>query len=236
MREAAGIAILTRAHEDNVELAARLGARGVAVIELPCVRVEPLADTTALAAAIRDLTPADWLVATSRAGADAVARAARPEARIAAIGTATAERLRAHGLSVDFRPSVATGECLGRELPNARVALLARSDSALSDLPRILRQRGFEVREIVAYRTVPGAEGDVGSARRALGEAGARVDIYLSSPSALDGLIEAVDAALVARATFVVTGAVTRAAVREHLGPHARIVPMEEEAHHVAHG
>src|SRR5207302_322899 len=113
----------------------------------------------------------DWLVVTSRPGADAVARAARPRCRVAAVGRSTATRLARHGIAVAFQPRVPSGAALGRELPMARAALLARSDRALRDLPQILQARGFEVREVVAYRTVARADGDVGAVREALGDA-----------------------------------------------------------------
>lgn len=227
-------AILTRASEDNEIVARRLRDDGVRVLELPCVRTMPLDDDRSLAQALRALTSEDWLVVTSRAGADAVARAARASARVAAIGAATAARLLSYGVAVDFTPSLARGELLGRELPVGRVALLARSDRALPDLPEILRERGFAVREVVAYRTVVGTTGDVGPARDAL-ESGGAVAIFFWSPGAIDGLLRSIPRSLVGAADVFVGGEATRAAARERLGPAARIATIDEEVTRVTH-
>lgn len=227
-------AILTRAAEDDAPLATGLRQAGATVIEMPCLRTEQLEDLSDLAAAMASCASDDWLVITSRAGADAVARAGRPRSRVAAIGASTAARLAERGIEVAFVPSAPTGEHLGRELPHARRAVLARSDRAMPDLPAILRERGFDVREVAAYRTVAGASGDVGRARAALAS-GARVAIFCSSPSAVEGLVAAIDAALLQRATFFVSGPTTRRAVGERVGGTGRIEPMEEEDTHVAH-
>lgn len=227
--------VLTREPEDNVPLAAQLRAAHADVFECPCVRTEPLADTNALAAALAALAPDDWLVVTSRHGADAIARCGATRAAIAAVGGATAERLRARGLGVDFEPSVANGEHLARELPDrGGLVLIARSDRALPDLPTILRERGLSVREVVAYHTFIGPRGDVAGLRTLL--AGDRpVAVMFHSPSAVAGLLEAVDPMLLARASILVAGRSTLRAVRDRLGLGARVSLMEEEAAHVAH-
>ena len=225
------VVVLTREDETAARELALDGAR---VLELPCVRVEQLADVTPLASAIADLGPADWLVVTSRAGADAVSRIPRPRARVAAVGPATAARLAAHGINADFVPSHATGADLARELPDGETVLLARSDRALPDAPRILQGRGFEVREVVAYRTRVGAEGDVAGVRAAL-RSDASVTIHIASPSALDGLLAAIEADALSGAEIVVSGPTTLAAVRARLGDRASIRIREEEVGHVAH-
>ena len=226
------VAILTRRREDNERLADRLRASDVEVIELPCVRVQPLEDVTALAEAIAGVAPDDWLVVTSRAGADAVARAARPACRVAAVGRVTAAQLAQHGIAVAFQPRVPSGAALGRELPQARAALLARSDRALSDLPEILRSRGFSVREVVAYRTIARADGDVAPVRAVLADAARDVSVVVASPSAVEAFVEAAGD-LAARATFHVTGAATDAFVRIRV-PLARI-QRDEEGFDVSH-
>lgn len=234
--ELAGLTvILTRETGDNAELAARLRTRSAEVIELPCVRVEPLEDMRPLAQTVGALGEADWLVLTSRHAADAVARCGPTRAAVAAVGHATAERWRAHGRRVAFQPSVPTGERLARELPErGAAALLARSDRALPDLPRILRDRGFEVREVVAYRTVAEACGDVAGVRALLGSSGP-VAVMFHSPSAVAGMLGAIDAQLVARAAIHVVGRTTLRAVRDALGVDADVSLIEEGAALVAH-
>lgn len=226
-------AILTRAPEDDASLAAVLRDAGALVIAMPCLRIEPLEDLSPLRAAIAACASDDWLVVTSRAGADAVARAGRPRSRVAAIGASTVARLGEHGIDVAFVPSAPTGERLGHELPQAAAALLARSDRALPDLPAVLRQRGFVVREVVAYHTIAGARGDVDAARDTLASGG-RVAIFCSSPSAVDGLCAAIDPSLLSRATYFVSGPTTERSVRERFAA-VRIERIEEEVVHVAH-
>lgn len=228
--------ILTREPADNAELASRLRERAVAIVELPCVRVEPLADTRELARALAELGENDWLVVTSRHGADAAARCGAVRASIAAIGDATAERLRAHGYGIAFQSSAPpSGAALARELPPRRGAvLLARSDRALPDLPAILRERGFAVREVVAYRTVAEARGDV-TRVRALLASQESVAVLLHSPSAVHGLLGAIEPSLVARASIHAFGRATLRAAREAFGAGADVSLMEEEAAHVAH-
>lgn len=228
--------MLTRAPEDNADLARGFTLAGARIIELPCIRIEILQARWELDAALATLRADDWLVVTSRHGADAVAAGAPILAGVAAIGLATAERLRERGVRLAFAPSAATGECLARELPpqSGRV-LLARSDRALPDLPMLLRARGFAVSEAVAYRTIPGVTGDAREVRAALAGDPASVVIALASPSALDALIAALGADLVGRATLLAGGPTTQRFARERLGPDARIEITVEVPAHVAH-
>jgi uroporphyrinogen-III synthase len=228
--------ILTREAGDNEALAARLRGWSAEVVELPCVRVEPVEDTHALDEALAALSPEDWLVLTSRHGADAVARCGATRAAVAVVGPATAERARAHGLRVEFEPTAANGERLARELPSrGGVALLARSDRALTDLPAILRERGFEVREVVAYRTIPEAQGDVARVRELLASSRIRVGVLFHSPSAVAGMLGAIEAPLVARASIYVVGRATMRAVRDALGVDADVSLTEEEGSYATH-
>jgi uroporphyrinogen III methyltransferase/synthase len=227
--------ILTRDADDNAALATRLRRSDARVIELPCVHVEPLADTHALCEALAALRAEDWLVLTSRHGADAVARCGPTRAAVAAVGRATAEQSRAYGLRVGFEPTVASGERLARELPErGGIVLVARSDRALPDLPRILGERGFVAREVVAYRTFAEARGDVARVR-ALLRSTEPVAVLFHSPSAVAGMLDAIDPTLVARAAIRVAGGATLRAAREALGADADVSLIEEEDVHVNH-
>jgi uroporphyrinogen-III synthase len=213
------IVVLTRALEDNVALARELRERRAEVIELACVRTEPLADAAELRATVEGLGPADLLVLTSRAGADAVG-AIMPRGLpcgIAAVGVATAERAQGLGLRVRFVASRADGLTLGRELPLPRgEVVLARSDLAGGELPALLRDRGARVREVTAYRTVAAVRGDPGIVRRALDRG--PVTIVVASSSVVDALAAAIDAATLRRATFVAIGPRSAERVRARVG------------------
>jgi uroporphyrinogen III methyltransferase/synthase len=214
------IVVLTRRRADDLALAEDLRELGAEVIELPCVRTEPLADTTELERAVAVLGASDLLVLTSRTGADAVAGVA-PRGGIAcgvaAVGDATAERAGALGMRVRFVASKAEGRTLGRELPlPRREVLLARSDLADADLPAALRERGARVREVAAYRTIAKVEGDAGVILRAV--ARGAVTIVVASPSAVDALAAALDGDTLRLATFVAIGPRTARRVRERVG------------------
>ena len=174
------LVLLTRPEGENAALAARLAAAGIASKELPCIRIEPLADAAPLREALLTLTADDLLVITSRAGASAVAVALGGRvcaAPAAAVGSATAAACRAAGLRVVFTPSVPTGTALAEQVPLPRGAvLLARSDRAAAAPIVILRRRGAFVREVVAYRT----------AVLPLGQVPAADAVVFASPSAVE--------------------------------------------------
>lgn len=214
--------VLTRRAEDNAELAVELRARGLAVVDLPCVRTEQLADTSGLERVIAGLEPADLLVLTSRAGVDAVAALGRPIAcGIAAVGPATAEAATRAGLRVTFVAAHADSTTLGREIPlPAGDVVLARSDLAEADLPSTLRARDARVREVVAYRTVGEVSGDVAAARE---EIAGGASVVVASPSAVTALRDALGTKILSAATFVAIGPRTARAVREIVGVEAGI-------------
>ncbi|MET0223014.1 MAG: uroporphyrinogen-III synthase, partial [Terrimicrobium sp.] len=92
-------------------------------------------------------------------------------ARIAAIGPATAERVRSYRLQVDVQPEKYVAEeiieALQREtsLENLKI-LLARAEGAREALAVELVRRGAIVDEAVAYRTVPETSDVSGGIRR----------------------------------------------------------------------
>lgn len=231
------IVVLTRRPEDNRALAWELREAGADVIELPCVRIEPVADTRELAAAVGRLDPADLLVLTSRAAVEAVGDV-RPSGgvacAVAAVGDATAEAASSLGMRVRFVASHADSRTLGRELPLPRGrVVLARSDLADGDLPALLRRRGASVLEVVAYRAVAEATGDVAAVRRALDRG--PLTVVCASPSAVDALVAALGAPALRRATvtFVAIGPRTAARVRERTGAKA-IVAASTDARALA--
>lgn len=159
---------MTRPHGQDRELDELLRERGLSPICVPTVAIDAESVAPALDAAMDALTGTDWLVVTSRNGAEAVARrlggrqGALPSAtRLAAVGPATAAALRRAGLRVDHVPddylTVAIADGLG-DVAGRRV-LLARADAATPELREALVARGATVEEVVAYRTVVGPAG-----------------------------------------------------------------------------
>jgi uroporphyrinogen III methyltransferase/synthase len=172
--------VVTRARAQAGELSAELERLGAEVIEFPTIEVRPPADFGPLDAAIRALDSFDWLVFTSVNGVEAFAqrlafheldlRAIPREAKIAAIGPATAHRVREAGLRVDVVPHEFRAEALIEALAGDPLAgkkvLIPRARVAREILPEKLRESGAEVVVPPAYESFPSTEGKGELARR----------------------------------------------------------------------
>jgi uroporphyrinogen-III synthase len=186
------------------ELVPRVESLGHEAVFRELIRVEPLGDDPV------DARAYDWLVVTSRNGAHELARRGVTANRIAAIGPATAEALRSHGLPVALVAATYTQEGLRDELP-AGTALLAAAEGARLDVldsDFLPLYRTIELRPEVPQVDV--ALLMSGSAARALAGTGAHVAVVAIGPQTeaeakaagfsvaavavthdLDGLIEA---------------------------------------------
>jgi len=156
--------VITRPTGKAEGLADRLRALGALPILFPTIRLEP-ADPGPMDAAARDIDTFDWVVFTSRQGVDSFVerleavgrRAADLSARsVAAIGPATADALRAHGIEPALVPAEYVAEAILAEIGDVkgRRILLPRADIARAALADGLKERGAKVVEIAAYRTV----------------------------------------------------------------------------------
>ena len=175
--------VVTRARAQAGELSAKLETLGAEILEFPTIEVRPPEDYGPLDAAIRDLDSFDWLVFTSVNGVEAFVerlahngqdlRAVPRGARIAAIGPATAERVREAGLRVDVVPREFRAEALIEELAAGELAdqrvLIPRARVAREILPERLRELGAEVVVPPTYESVPSSEGKNELAKRLKG-------------------------------------------------------------------
>ena len=186
--------VVTRTRKQAGALTSQLRALGADVFELPTIRIEPPTDLREFAELVQDAHGYDWIVFTSPNGVDAFFKIfyklyddAREigAARIAAIGPATAQRVRDFHLHVDLQPEEFVAESIVGEfqkqggVENLRI-LLARAEKARDVLPRELSKLGAIVDEAFAYRTVPETR-DVTGARRRLLEEGADLITFTSS-------------------------------------------------------
>jgi uroporphyrinogen-III synthase len=137
--------VVTRPESHSAELVRRLAAHGHEAVVCPLIATEPLGDGPI------DLTAYDWVVVTSRTGAELLARRARGRwPAVAAVGPGTAEVLREQGHEPALVPAVSTQEGLVAELPRpAGRVLFAGAEWA----------RGYLVEQLGAdfvplYRTV----------------------------------------------------------------------------------
>ncbi len=160
--------VVTRTRKQAGALSDQLRNLGAEVIELPTIRIEPPADLRAFAELVQDAHGYDWIVFTSPNGVTAffemfykLYHDARDigGARIAAIGPATAQRVREFHLKVDLQPDEFVAEAVVREfkkegdIENLRI-LIARAEEARDLLPTELGALGAIVDVAVAYRTV----------------------------------------------------------------------------------
>jgi uroporphyrinogen III methyltransferase/synthase len=186
--------VVTRTRKQAGALTSQLRALGADVFELPTIRIEPPTDLREFAELVQDAHGYDWIVFTSPNGVDAFFEIfyklyddAREigASKIAAIGPATAQRVRDFHLHVDLQPEEFVAESIIREfqkqggVENLRI-LLARAEKARDVLPRELSKLGAIVDEAFAYRTVPETR-DVPGARRRLLEEGADLITFTSS-------------------------------------------------------
>jgi len=117
--------IVTRPRGQADVLVARLRSLPVEVVECPLIEIEAISDEPVDAAGY------DWVIVSSPNGAAELARRGRNLPRIAAVGPATAEALRASGLEAAFVPSAASQDDLLAELPRpAGRVLFAAAEGA----------------------------------------------------------------------------------------------------------
>ncbi|HVF72864.1 MAG TPA: uroporphyrinogen-III C-methyltransferase [Chthoniobacterales bacterium] len=186
--------VVTRTRAQAGVLTDQLRDLGADVIELPTIRIDPPSDLRAFAELVQDAHAYDWIVFTSPNGVNAFFELfyklyddAREigGARIAAIGPATAQRIKDFHLRVDLQPEEFVAESLVRAfkkeggVENLRI-LIARAEKARDLLPTELSALGAIVDEGFAYRTVPETRDDTG-ARRRLIEEGADLITFTSS-------------------------------------------------------
>jgi uroporphyrinogen-III synthase len=138
----------------------RLSELGADVVHVPLVETrDPSDGGAALAAALADIDTYDWVVVTSPNGAERVAPSLQGgRCRVAAVGTRTAEVVvQCAGRPADLVPDRQTAADLVAAMPNPSSierVLLAQADRAAPTAVDGLRDRGYVVDAVVAYRTV----------------------------------------------------------------------------------
>ena len=168
--------LVPRTKDQAGEMSERLTSYGAHPIEVPTIAVEPPRSPAQMERAVKGLVDGrfQWVVFTSTNAVRAVwekfgefgldARAFSG-VKIACVGESTADRVRAFGISPELVPA---GEQSSLGLlddfppydsifdPVNRV-LLPRADIATETLAEGLRERGWEIEDVTAYRTVRAA-------------------------------------------------------------------------------
>jgi uroporphyrinogen III methyltransferase / synthase len=168
--------LVPRTKDQAGEMSEKLVSHGALPIEVPTIAVEPPRSPAQMERAVKGLVDGrfQWVVFTSTNAVRAVwekfnefgldARAFSG-VKIACVGQATADRVRAFGINPELVPA---GEQSSLGLldefppyddvfdPVNRV-LLPRADIATETLAEGLRERGWEIEDVTAYRTVRAA-------------------------------------------------------------------------------
>ena len=159
--------LVTRTREQASKLIEALEELGAECLEVPTIKILPPESFEPLDQAIAQIDKFAWIIFTSvngvrffferlyAAGKDARALA---QSRLAAIGVATAQLIKDHGLLVDLLPKEFRAEGLieafrQEDLAGKKV-LIPRALEAREILPEELKAMGAEVTVAPAYRTV----------------------------------------------------------------------------------
>ncbi len=228
--------IVTRARPQASRLTKELEKLGAAVQEIPAITFTAPSDHyAAIDKAIADLNRYNWIVFTSMNGVsqffDRLHQAGKDTralgyARIATIGTATAEALKTYGVHADLIPGEYCAEGMlesfkGQLPPHAKV-LIPRAEVAREVLPDGLREMGAEVDVVPAYQTVT-ADTDGGELAKKL-ESGEIDLITFTSSSTVKNLVKILGSAEpLAKVKTACIGSVT-ADTAKSLGVHVDIV------------
>jgi uroporphyrinogen-III synthase len=196
---------VTRDEGPDGPLAGALRRRGLTPVCCAVVRESASPEPERLARAARALDRYDWLVAASARAVSALASAGVPMSlpatlRTAAVGSATAESLVAHGAQAPLTAPEAGAAALVEVLRDAdawpgRRVLLPRAANGGPELGKALRHWGATVDEIAAYGTIERPREEI----LACWHAAAADAVVVASPSAARALVHAVGAASVRR-------------------------------------
>ena len=202
--------LVTRAAEDCAAWASRLVDAGAVPLMLPCIECHPIREPNVRARLAEALPKTDWLVLTSRRGAEAMRqmidaidwspadKESMAAIRIAAVGPATTAAAASLPGQVELVAPSSTARSLAEALATRLGALpaggpphagprclIAVAENAGNILEETLEQAGGDCLRLNVYRTKPAAPTN---RKQALSELGAD-KILLASPSAVTGLV-----------------------------------------------
>ena len=170
--------VVTRSRAQAGKLVKQLAHLGADVLEIPAIKGEIPDNKQDFVDALLALNSYDWLVFTSANGVETFFQFFFRQfhdlrdiggAKIAAVGPATAAKLREIHLQVDAMPKEAIGRNIAEALAkhssieNTKICLL-RAEKANPDLPSALEEFGAIVDDIGLYKTVAETEDEFGRA------------------------------------------------------------------------
>jgi uroporphyrinogen III methyltransferase/synthase len=186
--------VVTRSREQASQLASQLHELGAEVLEVPTIKIEPPTRREDVVDALLELNGYDWLVFTSPNGVAIFFEYFFRQfhdmrdiggARIAAVGPATAKKLKELHLQVDLMPDEAMASSIAEafseyeSIENLKICLL-RAEVANRELPAALEALGAIVDDVGCYKTVPEPNDPSGAAAKLI-ESGADWVTFTSS-------------------------------------------------------
>jgi uroporphyrinogen III methyltransferase/synthase len=161
--------VVTRNRREAGKLSGQLRELGAEVLEIPTIKILPPTRNESLIEAITGIGSYDWIIFTSANGVehffDYFFKAFRDvrdlgSLRFAAVGPATAKKLREFHINIDLMPETYTAAATAKAMLAAQnveniSVLLARAESANPELPRLLEDKGAIVDDIAFYKTEP---------------------------------------------------------------------------------
>jgi uroporphyrinogen III methyltransferase/synthase len=172
--------VVTRTRKQASALSSALRTLGADLFEIPTIRIHDPVNLLEFGQLVQDSHSYDWIIFTSPNGVDAFFRLFFKlyedtreigGVRIAAVGPATAARIRDFHLKVDLQPPEYIAEAIIKEfkadgsIENLRM-LLVRPERARDILAKELTRLGAIVDEGIAYRTLPETSDPAGTIER----------------------------------------------------------------------
>ena len=236
--------LVTRTRQQASELSRALSEAGAEAIELPTIAIKERYDETQLTAAVSALKDGlySWLIFTSTNAVDIFfdvlekkcldARSVR--ASVAAIGPATAQALKRHGITVDVSPERYTAEglldALDADMSGQRV-LVPCAEGARAVLADELKERGADVDEVTVYVAEPPSEDESPELAEGLRRLrGGEIDVAtFASSSSVTNLVGLLgeDIEPLKRCRIACIGPITAATAEELLGRAPDVVAEE---------
>lgn len=186
--------VVSRTREQASQLSRQLLELGADVLEIPTIKIVPPTEKSPLAEALLELNTYSWLVFTSPNGVSAFFEYFFKAfddmrdiggVRIAAVGPATAAKLKELHLKVDLMPEEYVSAKIAKafekfeSIENLKI-LLMRAEVANPELPAALTELGGIVDDVACYRTEPETEDHNGAAAKLI-EGGADWLTFTSS-------------------------------------------------------
>ena len=223
--------LVTRSRTQASKLTKLLSNLGANCVEVPAIKIiEPSDNYQAVDNFIDKIHDYNFIIFTSENGVKCFFERLKlknhdtrslSNAKIAAIGSSTANELLNHGINADFIPKEFKAEAiieLLKDKVNGKKILIPRAEEAREILPQELTKYGAEVEVIPVYKTISAIEGDINLENIDL--------VTFTSSSTVKNLINAVGVESLKNIKTAAIGPITAATLKD-FGIEADIIASE---------